>query len=285
MSVHPNGLGDSWVETAPDIDQPHGLDYRSLQDLRKGVRKRLNKEHVVFGDLTVGGEHVPGRCQVVAMVDGTADVTKPFSDGSYMGHNLVWDTSSRVWCITCDNSYTGETPKVIAMNPNDQWNGGDVTWAGEHQFDNTVTFIDKVSIHTDATMTIAGQVDCTGIAKIFGDLTRKTNNTQALTNDITYYVSGDGFLTVKADVSTESPVNTDSFVRIWTHTGQPVSGGMVISCICLNFASAGNDIHIGKTITAPIRKGYYWCISKSTIATIVDVWWQPIGAAICYSAT
>jgi len=51
------------------------LDYRSIQHLFKGTKKRFDKEHVDLADATVGGEHVPGGCAVLDILDSTADLT------------------------------------------------------------------------------------------------------------------------------------------------------------------------------------------------------------------
>ncbi len=155
MSVHPNGDGEAWVEDV-DVDQPHGLDYRYENHIAKAMRLRTEKEHKAFGDTTAGGEHVPGRVQHLAFEDGTSDVTQPFSDGSYNSHCQVWDTSSRVWCITGDDSYTGETPKVVKTHPDKQWEGGDVTWQGAHEFDASVDFTGAISFDGTADF---GEVD------------------------------------------------------------------------------------------------------------------------------
>jgi len=71
--------GTAWDVTAPDIDQPHGNDYKEIYDLRKGVAIRLNKEHITLATSSAGGEHKQGsaRCffqdaAPTTQVDGTA---------------------------------------------------------------------------------------------------------------------------------------------------------------------------------------------------------------------
>jgi microcystin-dependent protein len=64
MGLH-DGTGTGWEETSPDIDQPHGILYKEIQDLRKGTRIRTEKEHVAPAADSAGGEHVPGGCQVL----------------------------------------------------------------------------------------------------------------------------------------------------------------------------------------------------------------------------
>jgi len=134
VSVHPDGTGTGWtnVETV-DIDQPHGKDYLFGQHIAKGVRKRMNQEHAAFADATVGGIHKPGGAAILGIEDGTATIV---ADGTLKGHGLVWDNTAAIWCSTAaaGASTTGNFTLVL-LNPNTQWGGGDVTWAGEHQFD------------------------------------------------------------------------------------------------------------------------------------------------------
>lgn len=156
MSVHPTGTGTGWtnVETV-DVDQPHGKDYLWSQHIAKGVRKRINKEHVAFGDSTAGGEHIPGGCNVVDIVDSSANVEDGFTDGTYTGGGLVHETVlGRLWvCSTLDTTYDGATDvTLVKLHPDLQWAGQDVTWAGGHQFDATVDFVGTVAMQSDLTV-------------------------------------------------------------------------------------------------------------------------------------
>jgi len=58
------GDGLSLNEDRPDIDQPHGYDYRELQHIKKGMRIRLEKEHncaaATMAVNSSGGEHLNG---------------------------------------------------------------------------------------------------------------------------------------------------------------------------------------------------------------------------------
>ena len=98
--VHPDGTGTGWSNVeAVDVDQPHGLDYRYSQHIAKGVRKRINKEHKAFADSTAGGEHKPGGCAILDIVDQTIDIS--IDDDTYKGRNLLYDqTGSSLWCFT-----------------------------------------------------------------------------------------------------------------------------------------------------------------------------------------
>jgi hypothetical protein len=73
MSVHPSGDGAAWdsIESL-DVDQPHGLDYRTFNHISKAVRKRIMQEHEEFADATVGGVHKPGGSAVLGIEDGTS---------------------------------------------------------------------------------------------------------------------------------------------------------------------------------------------------------------------
>jgi hypothetical protein len=170
MGVHADGSGVYWTESSPDADQPHGLAYREFQDLRVGVRKRLEKEHVCFSDSTVGGNHIPGKVQCLGFNDGTgADLTKNFSDGSWFGHCPVWDTSGGLWCITCDNSYAGAvTPKRITLDPGKVWENT-INWPNkEQQFTGIASFKGAVDI-SDALSICAG-TSSTKVLSTFGDV-------------------------------------------------------------------------------------------------------------------
>lgn len=171
MTVHSDGSGTSWDELAPDIDQAHGLDYRELQDIRKGVRKRINKEHVAFADNTVGGDHIPGKVSVVDQLDSTSDFSNYFDDGSYTGSGLVWCISTGTAygalfiCSTTDGTYTGASgdPTFLKLHPDVQWGGGDITWKGAHEFDASVDISGNVAIDGDFSVDGTAVFDATGV--------------------------------------------------------------------------------------------------------------------------
>jgi len=186
VSVHPDGSGTEWtlVETV-DIDQPHGLDYRYGQHIAKGVRKRINKEHVAFGDTTAGGEHIPGGCAVLDVVDGTADLTGGWNDGTYTGGGLVHTTTKGLlWvCSTLDTTYDAvRDVTLVKLHPDLQWAGQDVTWAGAHEF--------------DASVDISGNVAMDGDLTIDGNLIVDSSTTLASVD-----ITGDLFVDSSADFS------------------------------------------------------------------------------------
>lgn len=55
--------GTVWDVTAPDIDQPAGDHYKEMQDLRKGVALRMNKEHETLATSSAGGVHKQGSAR------------------------------------------------------------------------------------------------------------------------------------------------------------------------------------------------------------------------------
>lgn len=153
MSVHPDGSGTGWtlVETV-DIDQPHGKDYLWSQHIAKGVRKRINKQHVTFADNTVGGEHIPGGASILDIVDQTIDIS--IDDSTYVGRNLIYDqTNNALWCFT-NTDGTSSTPDAfqLTFHPDRAWSGGDVTWAGAHEFDASVDISGNVAMDGDLTI-------------------------------------------------------------------------------------------------------------------------------------
>lgn len=134
MAVHSDGTGTSWEEAAPDVDQAHGLDWRELQDIKKGVRKRISQEHTTFADNTVGGLHKPGGCAILDIVDQTIDIS--IDDDTYKGRNIIYDqTGSSLWCFT-NTDGTASTPDGYRMmwGPKSICAGGDYTWSGGHLF-------------------------------------------------------------------------------------------------------------------------------------------------------
>ena len=174
MGVHQSGDGASWdgLENL-DVDQPHGKDYLQFTHLAKAVRKRIDQEHSTFADSTAGGIHTPGGVAVVG-VEYTDDCTATtVADGTYRARGLVWaysDTSN--WGVLfCNTSAAGTSTcgdfTVLKMHPDLQWSGGDVTWAGAHEFDASVDMTgplwvdgscDFSDVHVSGDLTVAGAV-------------------------------------------------------------------------------------------------------------------------------
>jgi hypothetical protein len=263
FTVHPDGTGTSWDEDSPDIDQPHGLDYRALQDLRKGIRKRIEHEHSDFADASVGGIHIPGGCAVLGIEDGTATI---IADGTLKGHGIVWDNTSRLWCSTAaaGASTTGDFIPV-KLHPDKQWGGGDITWTGAHEFDASVDISGNLAIDGDVTIDGAFKVDgtsnftdecdfssvnITGTVTTFGTWASKNTGTsyQAETDGIVIAIIGVGELGVGLTDSNNPP--TTERCRVYGADGYR------------------------STLPMPVKKGDYWKVT----GTFASIYWLPFGS-------
>ncbi|MCJ7482678.1 MAG: hypothetical protein MUO31_06905 [Thermodesulfovibrionales bacterium] len=303
MSVHPDGSGTGWTNVeAVDVNQPHGKDYLYCQHIAKGVRKRMNAEHAAFADATVGGIHVPGGCAVLGIEDGTATV---IADGTLVGHGIVWDNTEALWCCTkaAGASTTGDWT-ILQMNPNTQWKGGDVTWAGNHQFDSSVdfsdvditgsllvdssadfshAFFDGTVIATNLEVTGAAIFDGTsnfydeidfssfnvsGLAGIYGSFKTQDSDAAALVGDVTYKASSDGLLIMCTSGSTNNK---------WKF--KQASAANVVTVMGQGYYAAAGTIRV-EVATFPIKKDYYWCISLEA-ATLSTCYWIPFGDGSC----
>lgn len=160
MTAHPDGTGTGWDEDAPDVDQPHGLDYRALQHIMKGVRKRVEHEHSTFADATVGGIHVPGGCQIMEYDDTGAVDAIIDSTGLGVEHGLMCSTHY-LWRFE-----DSTTPQVIASLYTDL-TSSDVTITGARQFDGTVDFLDEVDV---STLIVDASADFGGAAEFKGEV-------------------------------------------------------------------------------------------------------------------
>jgi hypothetical protein len=275
MAVHSNGSGTGWQE-AIDDGQPHGLDYQEFNDLRIGVRKRLAQEHNTCADNTVGGIHKPGGTSCLG-IDYTDDCTAGIAaDGTYRGHGLVWgysDTSN--WgALFCSTKAAGATTSgdwtILKIHPDLQWGGGDITWAGAHEFDASVDISGPLDVWGAAEFSavdISGGLDCTGAlacgstVAIIGTLTCSSSAT--FTDDVTIAgdlqvdgtlvasggvdVSGDlvvsGGIVVSGDISSPEVPWTWGYADFTTNTVHAHNnvGGVDWSTdgnICVSFAAA-----------------------------------------------
>ena len=181
MGVHANGDGAAWDSLeALDANQPHGLDYRESVHMAKAVRKRLEQEHSQFADSTVGGIHKPGGCAVLG-VEYTDDCTATVAaDGTYRARGLVWSYSdtSNFGVLFCNTSAAGTSTAgdftVLKMHPDLQWAGGDVTWAGAHEFDASVDITGNVAVDGDVSVdgssSFGGDVFVGGDISVDGDI-------------------------------------------------------------------------------------------------------------------
>ncbi len=210
MGVHASGDGAAWDSLENlDVDQPHGLDYRESVHMAKAVRLRLDQEHTTFGDSTAGGIHMPGGVAVLGMelTDDGGDITAVVvGDGTYRARGLVWawdgSADARLWCSTkaAGNSTTGDWT-LLALHPDKQWGGRDVTWAGDHEFGGDVDITGDVSVggalYVDASADFSGAVNITGTFEVTGNV--------GITGDLTM----SGTLKVATDVSITGDMGID----------------------------------------------------------------------------
>ena len=207
MAVHPAGDGVAWT-TDVDVDQPHGLDYRYTNHVAIGVASRNNKEHKTYADATVGGEHLPGGCRVLAFVDSTADMTVgvadasiDITDGQFIGRGLIYDqTNNSFWCWTADGTTTDD-PYQIMFGPDSICLGGDFTWTGEIQFDGTVSHqsaMDVSVVNGDGTVTFTALVD---VSTLQVELIDETFSIESRVDLSSVGISGDSTITADVDMS------------------------------------------------------------------------------------
>lgn len=91
-ATHDPWDGTKWDVTSPDIDQPHGNDYKEIYDLRKGVALRVNREHVTLATSSAGGWHLNGSGMCY---EGTAEPPNLPDDSAALS-NIARDRG-RLW--------------------------------------------------------------------------------------------------------------------------------------------------------------------------------------------
>lgn len=315
MTAHGDGLGTTWdVMETLDTDQPHGLDYRQLNHLAKAVRKRVNKEHEDFGDSTAGGEHVPGWAKVLKRVDGTADVSGAVDATLFQGGGLVWsEGGDTLWCITGD--VTTIDPTVMTLHPDRQWKGGDVTWAGAHEFDSSVDISGSVTIEGDLTVEghilvdsscdfsdvyADGDVSVKGTLKVATDFTLTgdmgVDGTSSFFDECDFSdVKVNGVADIMGTCTSQSAGSVDMSSDI-VYKVQTAGMVMVVGAANLDFScliGSANpptklvQLAVGDAgdIVYPsfsVPKDWYWTLNSSA-AGVISILWQPFGAGGCVS--
>lgn len=163
MTVHADGLGTSWDENSPDADRSVGLTYRSLQDLRKGVRIRGEKQHKTYGGSSCGGLHLPSKASVL-LVDTTPNFAAYITGGtdpSCAEWGIAYDTSGYLWHVA-DNTLSfcalGLHPQSLCADASARMTG---TW----QWDASQIFNDPVDF---STVEIDGSCDISGTLTVDG---------------------------------------------------------------------------------------------------------------------
>ena len=280
--VHPDGTGTGWSNVeAVDIDQPHGLDYRYSQHIAKGVRKRINKEHKAFGDNTAGGEHKPGGCAILDIVDQTIDIS--IDDDTYKGRNILYDqTGSSLWCFT-NTDGTASTPDGYRLmwGPKSICSGGDYTWTGAHEFDATVDFSNVIACASD--VEIAGDISIDGTSVLqntvitgdstftFDPIAGETGPTfnilgdwSARAKDTVYQARTDGMIHV-----TSTSIDQRPYYTVYTDAATPPTE---------NRARARNtDGNSVISANVLVKKGDYWKVTDSGTFGNLTVLWIPFG--------
>lgn len=282
MGVHADGSGTSWDEASPDIDQPHGLDYRSHQDIRKGTRKRIGKEHREFADATVGGEHLPGGCGILGIVESTDDLTVgagdasiDITDGMFQGRGLIYDQTRNVlWCYTGDGT-VNDDPYLVALHPDRAWGGGDITWSGIHQFDASVCFSDGEVTGAWLFEGTVGFDNAVDFSKAIFEGTVAFNNEVDFSEvNINGAVDAFGSWAVKSN-NTKYQADTDGFVCAWSNSAGGTCKGFTDAADPPTTQRAGNFGDAGAYnhgVTFPVKKGDWWKVTGAS-----TIFWLPIG--------
>jgi hypothetical protein len=291
MTAHSSGTGSSWNETL-DVDQPHGLDYREWNDIRIGTRKRMAQEHESFADSTAGGVHMPGETAIMGMEDGTPANT------TSRGRGVVWDTSSRLWCNTSVAGVsTAYSPCILSIHPDKQWGGGDITWAGAHEFDASIDVTGNLFVHGSIAAEASADfsdVAATGDVSIDGTLAMQNT---VLTGDSTFTfdaIAGEtgptfaifGDWSARAMDTTYAAARTDGIVVAYAEMLDVSFAGMRIQ------SPYGTDRQYVRatmadptttafqySLTCPVKKGDTWALRSqdSTSHNASLVYWIPIG--------
>lgn len=92
-TIGPPVLGTGWDITHPLVGAAHGLLAYEIQDLRKGIGIRSDKEHKTLAASSAGGEHKQGSA--IAWIQDTQPTTRP--DGTT---DLNADDLGRLWYDT-----------------------------------------------------------------------------------------------------------------------------------------------------------------------------------------
>lgn len=279
-TVHPDGTGTSWDEDAPDVDQPHGLDYRSHQDIRKAVRIRLEKEHKTPASSSAGGEHLPGGCRVLGIVENTTDLSTgagdktgiDITDGLFKGRGIIYDqTNNALWCYTGDGTVSDD-PYLLRFHPDRAWNSGDITWAGIHQFDSSVCFTDAeitgawlfegtVGFNDEvdfSAVNISGTLSIDGYVDAFGAWASLNTNTS-------YEAGSDGLVIVSY-----THASTECAAVGYTDSNNPPT-----TARC-RFSTNNLSNPKNVSFTMPVKKGdWFKIVSTGGTPTI---YWLSIGA-------
>lgn len=93
------GDGTEWDEGAPITTEPRADGADEIRDLRKGVKIRINKEHVTLATDSAGGEHLNGSAK--AYYENPAPTDRPDPDTPTA--LVSTDDDGRLWIDSDDD--------------------------------------------------------------------------------------------------------------------------------------------------------------------------------------
>lgn len=250
-TAHPDGAGTSWtLSEGIDVDQPHGLDFRALCHLAKAVRKRNDKEHVGYDDLTVGGEHVPGWCKVLKHVDTTVDVSGAADATLFQYNGIVHSMGNQtLWCIT---GAAGD-PTVLLIHPNRQWKAGCITWSSGAEFDASVDMTGP--LHVDGSVLFDGPM-CVTDTLIDGTLDvydRADFSSAGFSGDVT----------LAAAAQVDGTLNINGVTRI---VGDVTMSGLMSFC--------GNNVYDSSWFACELGAAYTKTHDLSSTALLISTYFK-----------
>jgi hypothetical protein len=274
----PTGVG--WDTTSPGIGEPHGNDYKELQELKLAVSLRLVKEHVAFSTSTAGGEHKPGSAisyfgDFSTSAAGNAlptrrpDATAPWTSGGTAltaadYGRLAYDTDAVFGGILWVYLAAGWT-KVGYMDILTAQTIAGVKTFSVSPIVPTLTTGDDT---TKAASTAFVQQEITASkATIFGTRTVNDSLGSALAIGSVYKAGSDGFVSY-----TVVRVSDTYLVTLVSD-----SNATPTTVLASQSGTYGAD---GDTVCIPIKKDDYWKINN-TNGTVSNIRWLPMGSGTC----
>lgn len=299
MGTHPDGTGTGWDACeAVDVDQPEGLDYRYVVHVAKAVRKRNDKEHEAYADTTAGGEHLPGGCRVLGIIDSTADLSASAGIADYdvtttkfIGRGIIYDQTSNVlWCLTNSDGTTTNDPYALMWGPKSICLDADYSWTGTHEFssvdisgslDLTGHFACGSEIVGEISASFSGEVDISQTLNCASDVNVAGGFGVDGTAVFTTEVDVSGNLDVSGAIRVSGDVSNSAFASAWgkadwttntLHAGFNVAGvdWSQDGLVCVSFTNSLADANYA-VITVPLDQtggsspadNFFACCSQS----------------------
>ena len=156
--------GTGWNVAAPNDEALVGNTYKEIQDLRKGVGIRLDKEHVTVASSSAGGEHKQGSARAffqdaapTTQIDGSAwvagDKGSLWFDTNASPDNLVY--------VLTDHASTG-TWTLLSVSMTAEIVAAVHAWADVQTFD--VQTVHTLGLLSNADITLGAGDDLVGSA-------------------------------------------------------------------------------------------------------------------------